>query len=144
MPRYDLPIIYGLNPQGNAIAVLVDSFGRFIPAPQDGTLICTAQCGLGGKAYQGFSARAFTLFAIASLNINRALPIKIFKWDRLPNTQLAGMTLFKEVLVNDSFVFEFTGDAQYISAFAVNPGSGFYDGCCFTVSGDAFTLIGFS
>jgi hypothetical protein len=144
MSRYNLPIIYGLNPQGNAIAILVDSFGRLIPSPQDGTLLCTAQCALGGKAYQGFSARVFTIFAIASLNINTALPIKIFKWDRLPSVALTGMTLFKEVLVNDSFIFEFSGTAQYISVFAVNPGSGFYDGCCFTVSGDALTLVGFS
>jgi hypothetical protein len=144
MPRYDLPIIYGLNSQGNAIPILVDSFGRLIPAPQDGTLICTNQCGLGGKAYQGSSVRVFTLFAIASLNINLNLPVKIFQWDRLPNTQLSGMSLFKELLVNQSFVFEFTGIAQYISVFAINPASGNYDGCCFTVSGDAVTLIGFS
>jgi hypothetical protein len=144
MMRGDLPIIFGIDCNGNARPIAVDEFGRIIlsidgcnPSSQ---IICTSDCAVGGKAIQ-FTAGDRTL--IVSSATQALNPIQIFVWSQEPNIELNGMTLLFEKNVGESFAVTFTNIIRWISIFAINPVHGYYDGCCLILNSNIIQIVGF-
>jgi hypothetical protein len=68
--------------------------------------------------------------------------IEIYIWDRLPNLDLEGISLYGRFNINENFSLTLNQPYQWISIFARN--SNFdYDGCCFNIDGNIIRIFGF-
>lgn len=114
----------------------------------DGEIICLLGCLQGGKAYFIGSQRGSFTFAVSAVSglpiVNNSL-IRIYKWSQLPNLNLTGMSLATQVNLGSSFSFTFDDTYRWLSVFAQNNNNGgFYDGCCFNISGSDIRILGFN
>ena len=135
------PLILGLTSQNCAVPFLVDESGK--PPGGDGESLCFSTCFAGGKAYLGNGTQVLTLINFSGVAI--ANPLKIFTWSTTapPSPTLSDMTLLGEYEFGDDVKIAFTKTSRYISVFAINPISGFYDGCCFIVEKGFIKILGF-
>jgi hypothetical protein len=134
-------LILGITAEDCAAPFLVDPTGK-LPGG-DGEIICPSTCAAGGKAYLGNGTQVLTLINFSGSAI--ANPIKIFTWSTTapPSLTLSNMTLLGEYEFGDDVKIAFTKTKRYISVFAINSGSGFYDGCCFSVEKGFIKVLGF-
>lgn len=117
-------------------------------APPGGTVICTSQCGVGGKAASIDLDGSFTLNIVLGADYaGTGSSIRVYRWNQLPNTSRTGMLLLTTVTAPGSFSFTRDSTYQWVSFFAQNPiKSNYWDGLCFTYNSATGTITvgGFS
>lgn len=114
-----------------------------------GVTICTGDCAIGGgKAFTFYAPNILDLVIVPGFDIvitSGATSIQIHRWSQEPNTSLDGREFVAELDATGGIApVDIDSTYRWISVFAKNPtNSDFFDGVCFTVSGNILTLISF-
>ncbi|MBD2437372.1 hypothetical protein [Nostoc sp. FACHB-110] len=135
-----------------------DGIGRWLKASGaggggesfGGIIACTSGCAVGGKAFTFYAPHSSIELKIEvgfDISITSgANSIQLHRWSEEPNTALTGREFVAELPHtggNTSVTID--GTHRWISVFAKNPSnSNYFDGACFTISGNTITLLGFS
>ncbi|MFN6475372.1 hypothetical protein [Nostoc sp. DedQUE07] len=120
-----------------------------------GRIICTSECtyseGGSGKIFQFYSAQtALPLIIVPGFDIsidNVSDAICVYRWSEEPNTDLAGQEaspIAQLPKTGGKFTVNITSTYRWIAVYARNPTrGGNLDACCFTMTGNVISLLGY-
>jgi hypothetical protein len=113
-----------------------------------GRLSCQSDCSIGGKVYEVYSTQnLIPIFIKVNFDIQITedpKAIQVHRWSQEPNVELSGREWYSDLPRTGGLVRMTIGSStRWISIFALNANTGFYDAVCFEVHGNTITLLGF-